>query len=214
MTCDLGNRGVGGRRGALGLGLALALALALAVAGCEGRTLAFVTPGLTGDTPAAVPLGKAGCVPNCRRKGCGDDGCGGHCGTCPKGRICLADRCVRNTAGELCRLVDGRWTGTMHTYPVHYLDGRIYRRGKACHATLRVSYRLPRAGPAWVVQELVVTFTGTNVRLRGVRISSASGNSNYNLDRFTGSLNRKLNVLTGTNRDVRGSASRFTLRKK
>ncbi len=176
---------------------------------------AFMTPpGISPAAPAVTPKGRAGCVPNCRGKRCGSDGCSGHCGRCAKGRICLADRCVKNTLRELCRLVTGRWTGVMQARPLHYLDGRIGRKGKVCRGSFKISYNLPRRGRAWVVQEFVITFTGTYMRMRGVRLSAKSSNSSYNLDRFAGHLNGRFNRLSGLNRDVRGSASRFTLNKK
>ena len=31
------------------------------------------------------------CVPDCTNKECGDDGCGGNCGFCDKGKFCSAD---------------------------------------------------------------------------------------------------------------------------
>jgi hypothetical protein len=35
-----------------------------------------------------------GCTPSCAGKVCGDDGCGGSCGTCPAGRACMNGACV------------------------------------------------------------------------------------------------------------------------
>ncbi len=97
--------------------------------------------------------------------------------------------------------------------PVHHLDGRIFIRGRRCLGSFRVSYRL-RTGQAWVQQELRVYFSGTRIRMVGVRISRKSPNSNYNLDRFEGRLNQKLTRLRGINRDVRGSQSPFYLKKR
>jgi agmatine/peptidylarginine deiminase len=45
------------------------------------------------------------CVPNCAGKQCGDDGCGGSCGTCPSGKTCQNYQCVGctpNCAGKEC----------------------------------------------------------------------------------------------------------------
>ena len=46
------------------------------------------------------------CVPNCTGKQCGDDGCGGSCGTCPSGKICqnyqCVDICVPDCSGKEC----------------------------------------------------------------------------------------------------------------
>jgi hypothetical protein len=35
-----------------------------------------------------------GCQPQCEEKGCGNDGCGGECGTCPDGQSCSDDQCI------------------------------------------------------------------------------------------------------------------------
>ena len=35
------------------------------------------------------------CVPNCDGKECGDDGCGGSCGTCQAPAQCVVDKCVK-----------------------------------------------------------------------------------------------------------------------
>ena len=34
---------------------------------------------------------KAACTPTCDGRSCGDDGCGGQCGTCPEGQACSAE---------------------------------------------------------------------------------------------------------------------------
>ncbi len=34
------------------------------------------------------------CQPRCQGKACGDDGCGGTCGTCAEGAECITDRCI------------------------------------------------------------------------------------------------------------------------
>lgn len=34
------------------------------------------------------------CRPKCDAKQCGDDGCGGSCGTCPQGQSCTSGKCV------------------------------------------------------------------------------------------------------------------------
>ncbi len=48
-----------------------------------------------------------GCQPLCNGKQCGDDGCGGSCGTCPTGSGCSAEGecisgCMPNCAGKVC----------------------------------------------------------------------------------------------------------------
>ncbi|MDF3042224.1 MAG: hypothetical protein K0Q71_4930 [Thermomicrobiales bacterium] len=46
----------------------------------------------TGVNPCAAQT--LGC--NCDRKVCGDDGCGGNCGTCDTDQVCANGRCVSN----------------------------------------------------------------------------------------------------------------------
>lgn len=47
-----------------------------------------------------------GCVPQCAGKNCGDDGCGGSCGSCPSQYACQLGQCVPSTAlgetGDAC----------------------------------------------------------------------------------------------------------------
>ena len=41
------------------------------------------------------------CAPSCAGKGCGDDGCGGSCGSCGPGQICVNDNCqIAETENE------------------------------------------------------------------------------------------------------------------
>ena len=40
-----------------------------------------------------------GCTPSCEQKICGDNGCGGSCGTCGTGQVCAAGRCVSSCPG-------------------------------------------------------------------------------------------------------------------
>ena len=44
------------------------------------------------------------CVPNCSGKACGDNGCGGSCGTCASNRTCQSNQCVcvPNCSGKTC----------------------------------------------------------------------------------------------------------------
>lgn len=46
------------------------------------------------------------CVGNCSGKSCGDDGCGGSCGTCPVDKICQGVTCVcppgQQDSGGVC----------------------------------------------------------------------------------------------------------------
>jgi hypothetical protein len=42
------------------------------------------------------------CVPSCVGKACGDNGCGGTCGSCPSGQTCAAEACTGATADGGC----------------------------------------------------------------------------------------------------------------
>ena len=54
------------------------------------------------DAVKLVP--RPSCIPNCSGKQCGDDGCGGSCGSCPGGWVCQGGKCVcvPNCAGKQC----------------------------------------------------------------------------------------------------------------
>ena len=93
-----------------------------AVGMCEGQVLKkcvasqviTIDCSLTGKVCGFVP--GAGvfdcvdqCIANCAGKECGNDGCGGNCGTCAKGFDCDAGACVESTvpcagscAGKVC----------------------------------------------------------------------------------------------------------------
>ena len=40
------------------------------------------------------------CQPDCTDKECGDDGCGGNCGTCSDGYICISNHCEKNETDQ------------------------------------------------------------------------------------------------------------------
>ena len=46
------------------------------------------------DPSGAHPKSCGACVANCAGKDCGDDGCGGQCGTCSGGKVCQNGTCV------------------------------------------------------------------------------------------------------------------------
>jgi alpha-tubulin suppressor-like RCC1 family protein len=54
---------------------------------------------------------KPDCTPQCDGKNCGDDGCGGACGTCAAGTTCFAEtgKCVSASAAVACGEV--KWEG-------------------------------------------------------------------------------------------------------
>ncbi|MFA6462079.1 MAG: hypothetical protein WCV90_07490 [Candidatus Woesearchaeota archaeon] len=41
------------------------------------------------------------CIPNCTGKACGDNGCGGVCGTCGGTQTCIANACVSSLLGDV-----------------------------------------------------------------------------------------------------------------
>src|SRR3954463_11108731 len=49
-------------------------------------------PPLPPSSPPSPPP-PPGCTPQCAGKQCGADGCGGSCGTCGLGTVCLSDTC-------------------------------------------------------------------------------------------------------------------------
>jgi hypothetical protein len=51
------------------------------------------------------------CVPNCQGKVCGDDGCGGGCGTCSSGETCFAGNCMWIATSPKCGLFQADFMG-------------------------------------------------------------------------------------------------------
>lgn len=49
----------------------------------------------TGVNPCATPV----CTPDCERKVCGNDGCGGRCGSCDSDQVCADGRCAWRCPG-------------------------------------------------------------------------------------------------------------------
>jgi V8-like Glu-specific endopeptidase len=67
----------------------------------------------TGTTPPPT------CTPSCGTKTCGDDGCGGTCGTCAGGSTCSAGQCVANPpppSGTSCD-ANGGWESEPNDNP-------------------------------------------------------------------------------------------------
>ena len=55
----------------------------------------FYNCGFQGAEPSGqFPLSCDGCTPDCASKACGDDGCGGSCGTCVAGTACDGSQCI------------------------------------------------------------------------------------------------------------------------
>jgi hypothetical protein len=62
-----------------------------------------------GDTPSPPP---AGCTPACGNRTCGDDGCGGSCGTCGADHRCQDGTCLctPESPASTCAGRCGTWT--------------------------------------------------------------------------------------------------------
>ena len=54
------------------------------------------------------PAGQPQCLPRCEERYCGSDDCGGSCGNCPSGRVCVVGQCIcsPNCADRECG-IDG-----------------------------------------------------------------------------------------------------------
>ena len=89
----------------------------------------------------AAPQGKRACKPDCRKKRCGSDGCGGHCGECPTGQSCHSDRCMKRPK-DPCRALYGTWVGAMYLNPTHTLRGKIWGTRQACFGRFRITFPL------------------------------------------------------------------------
>ncbi|MBT9556692.1 MAG: hypothetical protein IV100_11720 [Myxococcales bacterium] len=63
---------------------------AAATCGANASASAYTCDTAGGSAPSLMPRSCPDyvCIPSCVGKGCGDDGCGGSCGTCPNGTTC------------------------------------------------------------------------------------------------------------------------------
>jgi hypothetical protein len=65
------------------------------------------------QSPPPPPAPSVGCIPNCTDRECGNDGCGGSCGTCSGEQTCHGGRCCRpESRGATCAGRCGTWTNT------------------------------------------------------------------------------------------------------
>lgn len=81
----------GGMRGASKWMFGLALSLLSLVAACES------------SSPTTGGGGGGGCIPSCAGRSCGDDGCGGLCGSCGPDTYCNAGACVSGACTPQCQ---------------------------------------------------------------------------------------------------------------
>ena len=55
------------------------------------------------DIAEGIVASACNCTSHCRGKECGDDGCGGSCGNCPDGYLCIENQCVRRACVPQCQ---------------------------------------------------------------------------------------------------------------
>jgi len=82
------------------------------------------------------------CTPSCAGKQCGDDGCGGSCGTCPAGQTCNAGQCKPQSCTPVCtgkQCGDDGCGGSCGTCPA----------GQQCQAGKCVQGQDPCQGVSW-----------------------------------------------------------------
>ena len=98
-----GADGCGGQCGACGPGLKCAFDQCVyppAEESCLGHCGAYASSGCgctaacASDANCCVDVGLCGCLPKCDGIACGDDGCGGTCGSCAAGSNCIGGACL------------------------------------------------------------------------------------------------------------------------
>ena len=75
-----------------------------------GGGLNPVSDGAVAQPDAVSTADGTVCYPNCGGKTCGDDGCGGSCGTCPLGSACNGTVCINESFAE-CEGAEGDYQG-------------------------------------------------------------------------------------------------------
>ncbi|MBI5543277.1 MAG: LamG domain-containing protein [Deltaproteobacteria bacterium] len=92
----------------------------------------------SGDCACSAPqtcnvAARACCTPSCNGKQCGPDGCGGTCGSCDSGDLCILDDCIAGQCqhtprncndGNACT-VDGCQAGSCTYAPLNCDDGKL-----------------------------------------------------------------------------------------
>jgi hypothetical protein len=82
-----------------------------------GTTYKIILDGYYGGDHGDYDLNitaSGGCTPDCTGKNCGDDGCGGSCGTCSGGQVCNSGVCEDPPASG-CTVISGAGTYTGDT---------------------------------------------------------------------------------------------------
>lgn len=85
--------------------MALIMSLLFGIACSSGGTSQDVV--FDGSNDFSVGDSEVGCIPDCQGFQCGDDGCGGSCGNCPKDKVCMYGFCLDKFSCS-----DGKMNGT------------------------------------------------------------------------------------------------------
>lgn len=72
---------------------------------------------------------EGGCTPNCNGGNCGDDGCGGSCGTCSGGQTCVGNICSGGTPGDLAIIEISPTSGQVGEYVDVAITGAGFQQG-------------------------------------------------------------------------------------
>ena len=160
----------------------------------------------------AAPQGKRACKPDCRKKRCGSDGCGGHCGECPTGQSCHSARCMKRPK-DPCRALYGTWVGAMYLNPTHILKGKVWGTRHACFGRFRITFPL-RTGHGSADENFTISFPGKRVYFRGTRVTRSTAGSRYVLDNFSGIVDYRRGRFRGVFHDGKITRGTVVLRKK
>jgi hypothetical protein len=76
----------------------------------------------------------ASCTPDCSGKTCGDNGCGGTCGTCASGKTCSAGVCVADCVPKTCSALVNYTCGSWPDGCGNTIDCGTCESGKSCSA--------------------------------------------------------------------------------
>ncbi len=168
--------------------------------------------GMAPGIAPASPRGSRACKPDCRKKRCGTDGCGGTCGTCPTGKTCHLNRCIKRPK-DPCRAMYGTWVGAMYLQETHLLRGKVWGTRHACFGRFHITFPL-RGGRGSADETFTITFPGKLVYFRGTRIIRHSPGSLYGLDNFSGTVDFQRGRFVGVFHDNRRKQTAKVLLKK
>ncbi len=128
-------------------GRCLFVAASLFIGAACGSTSGAGSGGGSGDTgggsPDAVTSDTGACVPDCEAKFCGDDGCGGSCGDCKNGMVCVTGICAA-ACTDKDTVCDG---GTLHQCTKYHLMEDHACTTESCQADGFKDLAEPPCGP-------------------------------------------------------------------